>query len=130
MRRYVALLILSVGLARCTSFVTPQTAEVPRSLYPVAAFSHRVGSTNVLLYWNCVRPEPDLLRLDGVVQNAYASEVRYPVFDLVAVDAEDRVISAAQATTEVIILRANQISPFRVDLRTTRKELQIERAHV
>lgn len=121
-RHSLLIAVLGLGLAACTSLASSQQSSV----YPPATFSHRIGTSHVLLYWNCVRPEPDLLRVDGVVQNAYATEIRYPEVKLVAWNAEGRVVSAAQATTDVFVLRTNQISPFRVNLRTTGKELRFD----
>jgi hypothetical protein len=128
MRRYILMLVAGLGMnfAACTSLQTQQASEVQRSAYPPATYSNRVGTTQVLLYWNCARPEPGVLRLDGVVHSAYASEVRYPEFDLVGLDANDRVVSEATSATRDSILRTNQVSPFQIDLRTAGSEIRFD----
>ncbi len=121
-RRALLIPVLGLGLVACTPL-----ASSPQSLtYRPAAFTHRVGTSHVQLYWSCARPEPDLLRIDGLIQNAYAPEVRYPEVKLVASNSEGRVVSEAQAKTEANVLRTNQVSPFRVDLRTTEKGLRLD----
>lgn len=102
--------------------------ELPRrnSKIPLTVFPHRVGTTHVTLYWDCRRPEPGLLRLDGVAQNPYLSEVRFLELELVGVDAMGRVVSHTRAAIPEIILRTRQFSAFRLDLLTVGKEVRFD----
>ena len=125
-RPFLLITILAMALAACASLETQQ-GQPP--IYPPAAFSHRVGTSQVLLYWNCARPEPGVLRLDGVVHSAYASEVRYPEFALVGLDANNRVVSEAKGGTRDYVLRTNQVSPFQIDLRTAGSEVRFDLFH-
>jgi len=118
--------MLAVSLTACTSLGAQQASDSLRPVYPPAAFSHRVGTMQVLLYWNCLRPEPGVLRLEGVIQSAYASEVRYPEFDLVGLDANERVVSEAEGATQDLVIRTNQISPFQLNLRTVGSEVRFD----
>jgi len=93
---------------------------------PLTGFPHRVGTTHVTLYWDCQRPEPGLLRLEGVAQNPYFSEVRFLELELVGVDAMGRVVSHVKAAIPEIILRTRQYSAFRLDLRTVGKEVRFD----
>ena len=93
---------------------------------PLTAFPHRVGTTHVTLYWDCQHPEPGLLRLEGVAQNPYFSEVRSLELELVGVDAMGRVVSHAKAAIPEIVLRTRQYSAFRLDLRTVGKEVRFD----
>jgi hypothetical protein len=96
-------------------------------LYPPAVFAHRVASSHVELYWNCGRPEPGVLRLDGVAQNTWAQqEVRFLELDLAGVDERDRPVSHAATALPDFLLRTNQISPFQMDLRTTGTEVRFD----
>jgi len=93
---------------------------------PLTGFPHRVGTTHVTLYWDCQRPEPGLLRLEGVVQNPYFSEVRFLELELVGVDDTGHVVSHTKAAIPEIILRTRQYSAFRLDLRTVGKEVRFD----
>jgi len=128
MWRFPLLIIVLVGsLAACTPLVGQQAAaEAQRAVYPPAAFTHRVGTTQIVLYWDCLRPEPGLLRLDGVAHSPYVSEVRFLKFELVGVDAADRTVSEAKGAARDFLLRTNQISPFQIDLRTTGSEARFD----
>ncbi len=125
-RDFSMLTILAAILGACTSLEAPQTAARPPAAYPPANFSHRVGTTHVVLYWNCLRPEPNVLRLDGIAHNPYFSEVRSLEFELVGVDASDRAMSQASGASPDFLLRTNQISAFRLDLRTVGGEARFD----
>ncbi len=118
--------MLAVSLAACTPLETLRTAEERRPVYPPATFSHRVGTVQVVLYWNCVRPDPGVLRLDGVAHNPHFSEIRFLEFDLVGVDADGREVSQARGASSDYILRTNQFSPFRLDVRTVGREVRFD----
>ncbi len=114
--------LLSVGLAGCAPLGLQQGTESRPTLYPQVAFSHRVGTQTVNLYCNCQQPDQGVLRLEGVVQSPHISGVQSVEFDLVGVDANERVISAVQKAPKDFILGVNQISPFQLDLRMAGSE--------
>jgi hypothetical protein len=93
---------------------------------PLTVFPHRVSTTHVTLYWDCQRPEPGLLRLDGVAQNPYFSDVRFLELELVGVDAMGRAVSHTKAAVSDLILRTRQFSPFRLDLRPVGREVRFD----
>jgi len=120
------LLLLGMGLSACAADGTwrPPAAS---TLYPPAVFAHRVESSHVALYWNCTRPEPGVLRLEGVAQNPWSSQaVRFLELELVGVDARERTVSEAAAAVPDFLLHTNQISPFRLDVRTVGSEVRFD----
>jgi hypothetical protein len=80
----------------------------------------------VVLYWNCLRPEPGVLRLDGAAHSPYFSAVRYLEFELVGLDANDRIVSEAKGAARDYVLRTNQVSPFQLDVRTVGSEMRFD----
>ena len=119
--------LLAIGLSACTANGTLQLPAETSATYPPAVFSHRVGTSHVVLYWNCTRPEPGLLRLEGVAQQAGSSQpIRFLEMELAGVDARELYVSQAFAALVDILLHTNQISPFGLDLRTTGTEVRFD----
>jgi hypothetical protein len=111
--------LTSLLLTACS---TEGTFRVPASgpgNYPPLVFTHRVATPDVEVYWNCTRPEPGLVELDGVVHNVSGRDVRFVELNLLAVDPGGA--SSSQTTTSLpdIVLSINQTSPFRLRLRTS-----------
>ncbi len=125
-RPFVLFSVLVMTVAACTSLRSQQAAQGQPQAYPPAAFAHRVGTTQVVLYWNCLRPGPDALRLDGVAQSPYFSGIRDLEFELAGVDAAERAVSQTRGAARDFVLRTNQSSPFQLDLRTTGSEVRFD----
>ncbi|HYL80389.1 MAG TPA: hypothetical protein VEU07_06220, partial [Candidatus Acidoferrum sp.] len=91
------------------------------------AFAHRAASNHVVLYWNCARPTPEVLRVEGIAQNpGEAQEVRSLQFELVGVDARERDVSEVEGEARDLGIKTNQISPFLLDLRTKGDETRFD----
>jgi hypothetical protein len=115
--RFLMLWVVAVGAAACA---VDGASRVPASqppLYPPAVFAHRVSTSEISVYWNCARPEPDVLRVEGVVQNTGGGSIPYAEVEIVSVDARDRTIASVGAAVRDAILQTNQISPFQLTLR-------------
>ncbi len=101
-------------------------AAAPRIDAP-GTFAHRIASPHAELYWACSQPEPGILRMDGVAQNPWGQEpIRFLELELVGVDGGDRMTAAAGGAVQDILLRTNQQSAFRLDLRTTGREARYD----
>lgn len=119
--------LLAIGLSACAANGTLQLPAETSAIYPPTVFSHRVGTSHVVLYWNCTRPEPGLLRVEGVAQQAGSSQpIRFLEMELAGVDAREQYVSQAFAALPDILLHTNQISPFRLDLRTAGTETRFD----
>ena len=94
---------------------------------PTAGFTNRVSSNQVVLYWNCTRPEPGILRVEGIAHNPWSPQaIRFLEFDLVGVVDWDRQVSATGAALPAILLWTNEVSAFRLDLKTAGTETRFD----
>lgn len=113
--------LLAPVLASCVS----PGGGAPSS--PPETFAHRVATAHVVLYWDCARAGPDLFRMEGVAQNPwYAQEVRFLELDLVGVDSQERPVSRGKAAAQDILIRTNQFTPFRLELRPAGSEVRFD----
>ena len=116
--------ILTVVLTACAVTDMPQgsgTGGTPE------AFAHRVATSEVVLVWNCLQPDPGLLRLVGEVQNPWqAQPVQYVEFELLGVDAQARTTAKATGTARDLQIRTNQRSPFELTLKTAGTEVRVD----
>ena len=124
--RSMLVAVLVVGTVGCASLQSPGTAGGQPSASP-DAFAHRTASSHVVLYWNCARPAPEVLRAEGIAQNPWESqEVRSLEFELVGVDARERVVSEVQAEARDPSIGTTQTSPFLLDLRPRGGEVRFD----
>lgn len=113
--------LLALPLITCAS-----SAERPPLTSP-GAYAHRVASSHVVLYWNCVWPEPGILRVEGVAQNPWSSqEVRFLEVEVVGVNNQERTVSHAKGAAQDILIRTNQFSPFRMEMRPAGREVRFD----
>jgi hypothetical protein len=113
MQRGIILLALAVlGASACA---TPDTRT---ELQPASAFAHRVSAGEVRVFWNCSQPEPNLLQVDGMVQNVGGGQVRFAEVEVVAVNAGGQTVGSARSAVRDSVLQTNQRSPFQVQVRT------------
>jgi len=124
--RWVPAALLAFALAACTAGGPGHTVPTQPPLYPPAVFAHRVSTAAVTVYWNCTQPEPGALYVDGVVQNTGPGEVRYAEVEIVSVDARDRTIASVRTAVPDVVIQTNQMSPFRLGLRTVGAEARID----
>ena len=113
--------LLALTLGSCA---LPAAQPAP---YPPDAYAHRVASSHVVLYWNCHRPEPGILRVEGVAQNPWSSqEVRFLEVEVVGVNNQERTVSHAKGAAQDILIHTNQFSPFRMELRPAGSEVRFD----
>ena len=128
--RFLMLWMVAVGAAACAVDGAPRVPASQPPLYPPAVFAHRVSTSEITVYWNCARPEPDVLRVEGVVQNTGGGSIQYAEVEIVSVDARDRTIASVGAPVRDAILQTNQISPFQLTLRMVGAETRIDLYYV
>ncbi len=118
----------ALSLSACAGgYQSTQFLSSALQVDPTAGFTNRVSSNQVVLYWNCTRPEPGILRVEGVAHNPWSSQaIRFLEFDLVGVVDWDREVSATSATLQDILLWTNEVSAFRLDLRTVGTETRFD----
>jgi hypothetical protein len=121
------LIMMAVGLSACATDGMPQLPAAAPTPYPPPGYTHRVGTSQVVLYWNCTRPDPGILQVEGLAYNPWTDQpVRFLEFDLVGVDTRERTISQVAGEAPNFLLRANQSTPFRLDLRTSGAEIRFD----
>jgi hypothetical protein len=97
----------------------------PATIYPPAAYSQRVATNDVTIYWSCTR-EATQVRFEGVVQNARGGAVKFMELELAGADARDRYVSEARTALKDIVLQTNQIASFVIQLRPTGGESRFD----
>ncbi len=124
----IALLILAaVGLSACAAGGILQRPAAASTPYPPPGYTHQVESSHVVLYWNCTRPEPGILQVEGLAFNPWTDQpVRFLEFDLVGVDSRERTVSQVEGEARDFLLGTNQNTPFRLDLRTSGTEIRFD----
>lgn len=114
-----------MSLAGCAAMEAPGSGTMPGS--PPEAFAHRVATSEVLLLWNCLEPEPGLLRVEGVVRSPWqAQPIRELEFDLVGVDAQERTTAQTAGTARDYQIYTNQSTSFQLALNRTGSEVRFD----
>ena len=84
-RQALLLVVVAMGVTSCVAVDTPGTGAPPE------AFAHRVATSEVVLLWNCLQPEPGRLRVVGEAQSPWqAQPIRFLELQVVGVDAQER----------------------------------------
>ncbi len=113
-------------LAACSTTGAVQVPASGPGSYPPAVYTHRVATTDVLVYWNCTQPEPGVVEVDGVVQDIGSPQVRYLELNLVGADSRNSSVSQASASLSDAMLTTNQIAPFHLQLRPAGSERRLD----
>ena len=124
MFRAIMASMLAMGLTACAPLGIPQGWDEQPSLFPTDVFIHRVATSHVVLYWNCVRTETGVLILEGVAHNPWwAQEVKFLTLEIVGVDGEGHVVSEASGEARDNFIGTNQMTRFRLELRMVGSEV-------
>ena len=118
-------LVFVMSLAGCAAMEARGSGAMPGA--PPEAFAHRVATSEVVLLWNCLEPEPGRLRVEGVAQNPWQSQpISYLEFDLVGVNAQNRTTAETTGEARDLQLYTNESTPFQLDLTTTGTEVRFD----
>lgn len=122
------LVLLGVGLAACAAEGGLALRTIaPPTPYPPPGFAHKASSPAVELFWNCTRPAPDTLLLEGLAFNPWSgADIRFLEFDLVGVDARGSTVTEASAAARDLILGMMGSTPFQLALRPTGRETRFD----
>ena len=117
MRSTVLLLVFGLSLAGCAAMETPESGSAPATA--AEPYAHRVGTSELVLSWNCSQPEPGVMRVEGIAQSPWqAQPIRYLEFSLLGVDAQEETTAKATGTARDIQIMTNQSSPFQLTLKS------------
>lgn len=91
------------------------------------AYPHRVGSSNVELLWRCERPEPSLVRVEGLARNPWSAQpIGYLEVEVAATDAAGRPVGSGRGAADNWQIRTGQASPFAVLVRLTGEPARLD----
>ena len=124
MKRFVGwglVVVLLLGGAAASAQVSPAPPAQPET------FAHYVSDSAIVLTWNCTRPEPGILRIQGLVRNPwYTAPVTNLNFQLFGVNDKDRDISQTVGTPRDYMIWNYGPSPFALDLRLSGEEKRFD----
>jgi hypothetical protein len=84
----VTLAILTVALGAC---------GLGKPLPPLESYAHQISDGNVAHYWDCSRPEPEIVRVAGGMNNPYYPQpIKDQGFTLDGKNAQSSDFSSAQ----------------------------------
>jgi len=102
-------------------------AAAPVDVKSPAAFTHRVSSSHVELYWNCSRPEPGLVRMEGLAFNPGSNQpIRWLALELAGVTERGRTLSEGRTELAEPRLATAQSAPFALELRPAGGEARFD----
>ena len=119
-RRFYAmtLAILAVALAAC---------GMAQPMPDFNSFAHTVTDDVVVLYWNCSRPSPGVVRVAGWANNPYSPvalqdlEVR-----VYGVSTQGDNVSRGRGSAQSYMIYTNDPSPFTIDLKSVPGEARYD----
>jgi hypothetical protein len=125
MLRHLGIVFVLAGvLTACAVADMPQGSGTRGTL---ETFAHRVATSEMVLLWNCLQPEPGQLRVEGVAQNPWqAQPIQYLEFALVGMDAQERQTAQVSEAARELQIRTNQTAPFRLTLKTAGTEVRFD----
>ena len=125
--RPVLVLLLGVTLSACAKNGYEAAPMLGKIQWPPIEYKHTVSTTAIRQYWNCTRPEPDVMRLDGMAANLWNGQpIKYLEWELVGVNAEGRTVSNTKVASKSIQLFTNQYTQFQIDLRMAGGEARFD----
>jgi hypothetical protein len=118
--------LVAIATTGCAAAGPPAATLMGSIPWPPPEYRHTISTVAVRQYWRCTRPEPGLLQLDGVAANISSSDVKFLAWELAGVDAAGRSLTSQTAESGAIVLRTNEIVPFRIALRATGAEARFD----
>jgi hypothetical protein len=95
-----------------------------------SSYAHQVTDGTVALYWNCSRPSPGVVRVEGVANNP---NLMVPLedleFRLYGVTAQGYTISRGRANAKDYWINTNAPSPFTVSVQTKGAAVKFDLAY-
>jgi hypothetical protein len=121
------LCLAGLSLSACAGEGTMGLAAATPTPYPPPDYAHRVATSHVVLYYNCLTPSPGGVHLDGLAFNPWSSQpVGALEVELVGVDARGWSVSEAKTEARDFQLFTNQSTPFQLDLKTVGNEVRFD----
>jgi len=118
------LILICLSITGCRMALGGNMGAEPwdAQVYPPAMFGSSANSPDLAIYWNCTRPDPTLVQVNGVAQNTSGNSVRFVRFELEGLDAGGKEVSGGQGSLRANVLNLNQTSSFSIQARTAGTE--------
>ena len=113
-RRFYALplLLLLALLAGCAGGASSMNLDF-------SSYAHQVTDGTVALYWNCSRPAPGVVQVQGVANNPYLGiPLEDLEFRLYGVTAQGYTVTRGRGSAKEYWINTNAPSPFTVSVQT------------
>jgi len=116
--RMLILVLCAVALTAC---------GLAKPMPPFDTFAHRISDGTVSLYWNCSRPAPGAVRVEGWANNPdYPQPINDLEFILYGVNAQESTVSQAKASAQAYLIQTNEPTTFTIDLKTMGAEVRYD----
>jgi hypothetical protein len=84
-----------------------------------SSYAHQVTDGKVALYWNCTRPSPGVVQVQGVANNPWlAAPLEDLEFRLYGVSAQGYTMARARGSAKEYWIQTNAPSPFTLTIQT------------
>ena len=125
--RLAWLLPLCLVVAACAADGSRTSVLIGAEPFPPPDLPHRAASSHVEFYWRCDRTDPGMMRIAGLARNPWSSQaVQYLEFEAAGVDRDGRVVSEGHAVASADFLGTNQLTRFRLDIRSSGREVRYD----
>lgn len=94
---------------------------------PFDSFAHRISDGTLFLYWNCSRPAPGAVRVEGWANNPDSPQpIKDLEFILYGVNAQERTVSQTKVSAQAYLIQTNDPTTFTIDLKTVGAEVRYD----
>jgi hypothetical protein len=116
--RTLMLVLCVVALTAC---------GLAKPMPPFDSFAHRISDGTLFLYWNCSRPAPGAVRVEGWANNPDSPQpIKDLEFILYGVNAQESTVSQAKASAQAYLIQTNEPTTFAIDLKTVGAEVRYD----
>jgi len=85
-------------------------------------YANSTGNGNVILNWNCTKPQPNVLQVNGTFDNTTMAGLQEVTIQIVGIGPSGAQVSSGQGTTSQWIVTTMSRTPFQVTVNTTGTE--------
>lgn len=128
-QKYAAFFPLLLGfvLSACAAGPPPAAFMLGTVPWPPTDYKHTVSTPAIRQYWNCTRPAPGVMQVEGVAANLWNDQpIGYLEWELVGVDKNGHAVSDAKVDSQALKLYTNQFTKYQIDLQTTGAEVRFD----
>jgi hypothetical protein len=123
----ILLVLLGMGVSACTARGPYSASPLSTIQWPPTEYKHTISTPAIRQYWNCTRPAPAVMRVEGVAANLWNDQpVGYLEWEVVGVDKDGHAVSSAKVAAQALKVYTNQYTTYQIDLPTTGAEARFD----